>query len=164
MDTVSPKTRSRMMAAVRGRDTKPEIRVRSLIHGMGFRFRLHRRDLPGSPDIVLPRLRICVFVHGCFWHRHPGCRATTTPKTRAEFWNEKFETNVSRDARNEAKLRDMGWEPVVVWECETRDLPPLQERLEAVFRQAEGYHGPGEGRRPQARPPQADETARRVPL
>lgn len=134
MDTVTPDVRSRMMAAIRGRDTKPEIRVRSLVHRLGYRFRLHRRDLPGSPDVVLPRLRICLFVHGCFWHRHPGCRAATTPKTRAAFWAEKFETNVARDARNEARLREMGWTIIIVWECETRDLAALRERLKVAFK------------------------------
>jgi DNA mismatch endonuclease (patch repair protein) len=117
------------MAAVHGRNTKPELQVRSLIHELGYRFRLHRRDLPGSPDVVLPRLGLCIFVHGCFWHRHAGCRGATTPKTRADFWAEKFKTNVARDLRNETLLCDLGWTPVVVWECETRDIPTLRSRL-----------------------------------
>lgn len=133
MDTVAPEVRSRMMAAVRSKDTRPERLVRSLLHGMGYRFRLHRRDLPGSPDVVLPRLRTCVLVHGCFWHRHPGCRLASTPRTRPEFWAEKFDRNVARDIRDDAGLRALGWTPVVVWECETRDLEALRERLSVLL-------------------------------
>lgn len=125
-----------MMAAVRSKNTKPELLVRSLLHRLGYRFRLHRRDLPGSPDIVLPRLRTCIFVHGCFWHRHQGCKATTTPKTRVEFWSEKFERNIERDARNEARLRELGWSPFVVWQCETRDLAMLEKRLRSELADA----------------------------
>lgn len=126
--------RSRNMAAIRGRDTSPELRVRSLLHRLGYRFRLHRRDLPGSPDIVLPRHRTVVFVHGCFWHRHPGCRYATTPKTREEFWTRKFEQNVERDRRQQQQLREMGWSVMVVWECELLDLPSLTVRLARIGR------------------------------
>ncbi len=117
------------MAAIHCKDTSPELRVRSLLHGLGYRFRLHRRDLPGSPDIVLPRHRTVVFVHGCFWHRHPGCRYTTTPKTREDFWNRKFEQNIQRDHRQQQQLSERGWSVMVIWACELRDLQSLTKRL-----------------------------------
>jgi DNA mismatch endonuclease (patch repair protein) len=117
------------MAKVRRAHTTPELVVRRLIHALGFRFRLHRRDLPGTPDIVLPRLRKAVFVHGCFWHRHSGCRMASTPKTRAEFWQNKFAENVARDLRKEGQLRNAGWEVITVWECETKDLASLRGKL-----------------------------------
>lgn len=117
------------MARIGPRDTKPEMVVRRLLHAIGRRFRLHRRDLPGTPDIVLPASRKAIFVHGCFWHRHEGCAKATTPKTRAEFWQEKFDRNVARDARKEAELRAAGWDVTTVWECETRDLAALEIRL-----------------------------------
>jgi DNA mismatch endonuclease, patch repair protein len=124
--------RSRNMAAIRGRDTKPERMVRSLLHQLGYRFRLHRRDLPGSPDIVLPRHHTVVFVHGCFWHRHAGCRFTTTPRTRSDFWEEKFRQNMERDARQQAALRAAGWSVVVVWECELREIEALTARMRMI--------------------------------
>lgn len=126
--------RSRNMAAIHGRDTTPERRVRSLLHQLGYRFRLHRRDLPGSPDIVLPKHHTVVFVHGCFWHRHPGCRYTTTPRTRAAFWQSKFRQNVERDARQISELRAAGWSVMVVWECELRDIEALTTRLRTIGR------------------------------
>lgn len=118
-----------LMARVKGTNTKPELIVRRVLHAMGRRFRLHRDDLPGRPDIVLPRYRIAIFVHGCFWHRHPGCRGTTTPKTRADFWNAKFDGNVARDRSAEMALQAAGWKVLVVWECETKDVPALAEML-----------------------------------
>jgi DNA mismatch endonuclease (patch repair protein) len=111
-------SRSALMRRVSTKGSKPEMRVRRALHALGFRFRLHRRDLPGSPDIVLPRHRSVIFVHGCFWHRHPGCRQTTTPKTRAAFWQAKFDANQARDARVEEALRRAGWRVHVIWECE----------------------------------------------
>jgi len=119
MDVVDRATRSRMMAGIKGRDTKPERVVRSWLHQAGFRFRLHRRDLPGSPDIVLPRWNAVIFVHGCFWHRHPGCAKASTPRTRARFWHDKFAGNIERDRRNILALRRLGWRVKVVWECST---------------------------------------------
>jgi DNA mismatch endonuclease, patch repair protein len=119
-DTVDPRKRSEIMAAVRQRDTTPELRVRSTLHRAGYRFRLHRRDLPGSPDVVLPKHRLVVFVHGCFWHRHPGCKKATTPKANAEFWAAKFRRNVERDAEAVAGLEVLGWRVLTIWECETR--------------------------------------------
>ena len=127
--------RSRNMAAIRGKDTAPELAVRRILHAMGLRFRLHRKDLPGRPDIVLPKHRTVVFVHGCFWHRHEGCRYTTTPKTRQEFWQTKFATNVERDRRNRTDLRQLGWRVIVVWECELRQPSDLKERLSGLFPQ-----------------------------
>jgi DNA mismatch endonuclease (patch repair protein) len=112
------------MRKVRGKDTTPEMKVRSALHRAGYRFRLHRRDLPGRPDIVLPGRRAVVFVHGCFWHRHPGCRAASSPSTRREFWQDKFERNVDRDRRNVEALAADGWSVHVVWECETKGRRP----------------------------------------
>lgn len=133
MDIVSPATRSRMMAAIGGRNTVPELAVRKGLHAAGLRFRLHRRGLPGSPDIVLPRYRSIVFVHGCFWHRHRGCRFATTPASNAEFWREKFESNVKRDKRQRAALRRLGWRVFTVWECQARSIS-VQARLIARIR------------------------------
>src|SRR5690606_19657417 len=109
----------RNMGRIRGRDTIPERRVRSLLHRLGYRFRLHRRDLPGRPDIVLPRHKTVILVHGCFWHRHPGCGNCTTPTANQEFWLSKFDANVKRDRHSIQALRDLGWKVIVVWECET---------------------------------------------
>ena len=117
------------MSRIRGRDTGPELSVRSLLHRMGFRFRVHRRDLPGTPDIVLPKYRTVVFVHGCFWHRHAGCKYAYTPKSRVDFWLRKFEENVARDRKARRQLKAVGWQVIVVWECQTRDHEKLRERL-----------------------------------
>ncbi len=133
VDVVSPAVRSRMMAGIKGKNTRPERIVRSYLHRAGFRFALHRKDLPGRPDIVLPKYRTVVFVHGCFWHRHPGCRFATTPATRAVFWQEKFRSNVSRDRRNRTELRRSGWRIEVVWAC---TLCPA--RIETLVRQITG--------------------------
>jgi DNA mismatch endonuclease, patch repair protein len=108
------------MSRVRGKDTTPEMRVRRAAHALGLRFRLHRKDLPGKPDLVFPKHRVALFVHGCFWHRHPACSKASMPKSRKEFWREKFDANVARDARAEAALEKMGWRVVKVWECETK--------------------------------------------
>ena len=119
-DIVSPQTRSRMMRSIRGRNTKPELLVRRALHRLGFRFRLNVRTLPGTPDIVLPRFRAAVFVHGCFWHRHPGCRLAATPQTRPDFWQEKFAGTLARDNAAREALLDNGWRVAVIWECQTR--------------------------------------------
>lgn len=119
------------MAAVRCRDTKPEMEVRRLIHSMNYRYRLHGKDLPGRPDLVFTKRKKAIFVHGCFWHRHQGCAKATVPKTRTEFWHEKFARNVERDRQAECALADMGWRSFTIWECETRD----QEQLGVVLRE-----------------------------
>ncbi len=129
-DTLTSERRSWNMSRIRGRDTAPEMLLRSLLHRAGFRFRLHAKQLPGRPDVVLPRYRTAIFVHGCFWHRHPGCRNATSPTTRREFWQEKFEGNVSRDARNRAALEAAGWTVLTVWECELKaDAEGVVRRL-----------------------------------
>jgi DNA mismatch endonuclease, patch repair protein len=121
------------MARVRGKHSTPELVVRSAAHRLGYRFRLHRRDLPGTPDLVFPGLRKAILVHGCFWHRHPNCARTTTPKTRALFWAQKFADNITRDLRVQRRLRRAGWKVLVIWECETFDLDSLEERLAAFL-------------------------------
>lgn len=119
-DTLDPARRSANMAKVKGKDTAPELKVRRVAHRMGLRFRLHRKDLPGRPDLVFPRHRLVVFVHGCFWHRHKGCRRTTMPSTRPEFWSSKFAATVERDARQIEALRALGWRVLVLWECDLK--------------------------------------------
>lgn len=133
-DIVDRSTRSRMMSGIRGKDTRPERIVRSGLHRRGFRFRLHSRKLPGKPDIVLPRYGTVVLVHGCFWHRHAGCRYATKPASRAHFWQQKFRRNVERDHRTQAELRAAGWRVFVVWECGIRHQPDrlLDELAEAI--------------------------------
>jgi DNA mismatch endonuclease (patch repair protein) len=133
MDIVPPEKRSRMMAGIKGKNTKPEVAVRKLVHGMGFRFRLHRKDLPGSPDLVFPRLKKAIFVHGCFWHRHSGCRFAYTPKSNAQFWVDKLTTNTHRDALALKALGALGWEVLVVWECEVPNLPALAQKLHSFL-------------------------------
>ena len=117
VDVVDRKTRSRMMAGIRGKDTKPELELRRAMHALGCRYRLHDKRLPGKPDLVLPRFRAAIFVHGCFWHRHEGCRFATVPATRTDFWTEKFQRNIARDREVEAALHSAGWRIAVVWEC-----------------------------------------------
>ena len=121
MDRLTTEHRSWNMSRIRSRNTKPEVIVRSLLHGLGFRFRLHRHDLPGSPDIVLPRYGTAIFVHGCFWHRHKECKHVANPKTRADFWNDKFAENVERDIRAQKELIALDWNVIIIWECETRE-------------------------------------------
>lgn len=129
VDTLSKSDRSDLMSRIRSKDTGPELVVRSCVHRLGYRFRLHDRKLPGSPDLVLSRLRIIVFVHGCFWHRHAGCRLSCQPKSRVRFWSDKFEANVARDRRIVTALRRAGWRVLIVWECQTRDEQRLTKRL-----------------------------------
>ncbi|MBP1848267.1 DNA mismatch endonuclease (patch repair protein) [Rhizobium petrolearium] len=130
-DTLSPSARSERMSRVRGRDTKPELRVRRLLHSLGYRFRLHRRDLPGSPDIVLPRHHTVIFVHGCFWHRHddPNCRLARMPKSRLDFWGPKLASNQVRDERVRQSLTALGWRVLVIWECEVKDEEKLKDEI-----------------------------------
>jgi len=124
-------TRRRIMAAVPRRDTSPERIVRRLLHYMGYRFRVQNQALPGTPDITLGRRRIAIFVHGCFWHRHPGCSRASKPKSHAGYWEAKFEANRSRDEQKIEALHNLGWRVIVVWECETRSIEKLAERLVA---------------------------------
>ncbi|HCH70992.1 MAG TPA: very short patch repair endonuclease [Ochrobactrum sp.] len=128
-DHLTTSERSALMAKVRSKDTKPELIVRKTAHRLGYRFRLHRPDLPGTPDLVFPRHRLAVFVHGCFWHRHPNCRRATTPTTNIVKWAEKFERLRLRDARAKAELEKLGWSVLVIWECETRSEKALAEQL-----------------------------------
>lgn len=124
------------MSRIKGRDTGPELRLRSLLHRAGFRFRLHANDLPGKPDIVLPKYRTAIFVHGCFWHRHEGCRNATSPSTRTEFWQEKFHGTVERDKRNMAALETAGWTVITVWECDLKaDADRLVQQLSIEIRE-----------------------------
>lgn len=117
------------MAKIKGRHTKPELVVRSLCHSMGLRYRLHRKDLPGSPDLVFPKYRLCLFVHGCFWHQHPGCKYAYKPKSRQEFWLPKLARNVVRDEEKTEALQRLGWRVGVIWECETKNPNLLRERI-----------------------------------
>ena len=128
-DTISPEHRSWNMSRIRNRDTGPERIVRSVLHRMGFRFRLRGRKLPGRPDVVLSRHRVVVLVHGCFWHRHSRCAFAYTPKSNVPFWTRKFEDNVVRDRRAAKALRALGWKVVTVWECQTEDVDRLARRL-----------------------------------
>ncbi|MEM7455835.1 MAG: DNA mismatch endonuclease Vsr [Planctomycetota bacterium] len=139
VDSLSKSHRSWNMSRIKGRDTGPELIVRSVIHRLGYRFTVNgpwNKQLPGRPDIVLPRLEMIVFVHGCFWHRH-GCKDTSTPKTRTEWWQNKFDANVARDKRNVRALRRDGWSVITVWECQTthRKLPVLARRLDRILSQ-----------------------------
>lgn len=135
MDIVSHEVRSRMMREIRGKHTAPERAVRSAAHRMGLRFRLHVHELPGRPDLVFPRYRTVLFVHGCFWHRH-DCGLAATPQTRTEFWQRKFAANVARDARKRTELQLSGWRVVEIWECETRDPIKLSIKLRGIFEPA----------------------------
>lgn len=124
------------MRRVRQRDTDPELVVRRVAHALGYRFRLHRRDLPGTPDLVFPKYRVALFVHGCFWHRHEGCPRATTPKSRRDYWLPKFAANVERDRRKEEALKSLGWRVLVFWECEINDLNSLKRRLAFTMRRS----------------------------
>ena len=119
MDTLTKAQRSAIMSRIRGKDTQPELFVRRLVHRAGYRYRLHRRDLPGTPDLVFPSRRKVIFVHGCFWHKHPGCPANRTPASNRAYWQPKLLANRRRDRRNERQLRAAGWRVQVIWECET---------------------------------------------
>ncbi|WP_224242241.1 very short patch repair endonuclease [Hyalangium gracile] len=131
MDTLTPSERSARMSRVRYKDTKPELAVRRLVFSMGYRFRLHSKLLPGRPDLVFPGLKKVIFVHGCFWHRHPAktCALARLPKSRLDFWLPKLEANRRRDVVQQRKIRRMGWSVMVVWECQVRKLPALGRRL-----------------------------------
>lgn len=141
VDSLTPEARSALMSRIRGKNTKPEMFVRRLVHGMGYRFRLHRKDLPGKPDLVFPRLKKVIFMHGCFWHYHddPECKSARIPKSNQAFWKPKLEGNRARDKSNEAKLRELGWEVMVIWECQTRkrDADRLRQEV-SIFLDSTG--------------------------
>lgn len=138
VDVVSPADRSRMMAGIKGKNSQPELLVRRLLFASGYRFRLHRRDLPGTPDIVMPGSKVAIFVHGCFWHMHRGCRYAKMPATRPDFWKAKLEANVERDSRAVEKLQALGWRVLCVWECATRDLEAAAGLQDAMSAWIEG--------------------------
>jgi DNA mismatch endonuclease, patch repair protein len=129
MDVFTPDQRSALMARIRGKNSKPEILIRRIVHALGYRFRLHRRDLPGTPDLVFPRLNKIIFVHGCFWHQHDGCQFAYKPKSNSTFWKRKFSENIARDDRAICELKELGWNVLVVWECRTREPASLLRKL-----------------------------------
>lgn len=129
------------MSRVKSKNTAPEIRVRRVAHAMGLRFRIHRRDLPGNPDIIFPKYRAAIFIHGCFWHRHLGCKKATMPKSNVRFWEEKFTHNIERDERNIQKLRELGWSVAIFWECEVKDPEEIEKRLCDVLSDSSKDHG-----------------------
>ncbi|WP_210191580.1 very short patch repair endonuclease [Rhodomicrobium sp. R_RK_3] len=131
MDNLDPEQRRKTMRAVRSRDTTPEIIVRRMAHRLGLRFRLHRRDLPGNPDLVFPRYHLAVFVHGCFWHRHPDCDHATMPRTRVDYWTNKFNQTIARDAAAIEGLKSIGWRALVLWECRLREPEYIKNALRA---------------------------------
>ena len=132
-DTLNKEKRSWNMSRIRSRNTKPEIAVRRILHFLGYRFRLHRKDLPGTPDIVLPKYKTVIFVHGCFWHRHKNCRYSYNPKSRVKFWRDKFAANIERDKQSAAELKMLGWRRLVIWECETKDSENIRSIIERFF-------------------------------
>lgn len=131
-DIVDQQTRSRMMAGIRGQNTKPELIVRKALHARGFRFRLHTDNILGRPDIALPKYRAVIFVHGCFWHRHKGCRYATSPSTRPDFWNAKFAANVARDNRVRQGLADQDWRVATIWECSLKNKPLVDATIDKL--------------------------------
>lgn len=143
-DVVSAKTRSRMMAGIKSKNTRPEMLVRKALFAEGYRFRLHRKDLPGTPDVVVPGRRLAVFVNGCFWHRHTGCGLAKLPATRPEFWREKLERNKARDLQAVSELAGLGWRVLIVWECFVRQQPNLQELGSAMSKSIESTRFLGE--------------------
>ena len=134
-DVFTKTKRSELMSRIKNRNTRPEMTVRSMLHRMGYRFRLHRADLPGKPDIVLPRYKTVIFVHGCFWHRHKDCRFAYTPKSRTDFWLKKLESNAIRDQQVKTDLERLGWRVITVWECELREPIQLGSRLDVTLKQ-----------------------------
>lgn len=141
-DTMTKEERSRCMAAIKGKDTKPELLVRRYLFSRGLRFRIHVRTLPGSPDVVLPKYRTVIFINGCFWHGHEGCRYFRMPGSNVEFWEAKISRNTARDKKNVADLEAMGWRVITVWECELRTKPLLAETLERLYDNIVGLPSP----------------------
>jgi len=137
-DTLTPNERSKRMSLIRGKDSSPEMKLRRLVHGMGFRYRLHVKDLPGKPDLVFPSRRAVIFMHGCFWHRHPGCKLARMPKTKLDFWGPKLEGNRERDLRNQEMLKKLGWHVLVVWECEMKNIDKVSNKVRGFLHGLEG--------------------------
>lgn len=133
MDKITPEKRSWVMAQVKAQNTRPEKIVRSLLHRLGYRFRLHRKELPGRPDIVLPKYRTAIFVNGCFWHAHPGCKRVRIPEEHREYWLQKLDKNRIRDAKNIMMLKNAGWHVLIIWECELKNVELTQKRLIDFF-------------------------------
>jgi len=133
MDIVSAKRRSEIMGLVKSKNTKPELAVRKLVFGLGYRYRLNCPGLPGTPDLVFPGRKKVIFVHGCFWHRHEGCPNARIPKSRVEFWTKKLERNVQRDQEVQAELKRMGWEYLIIWECELKDMEAVAQRVKTFL-------------------------------
>ncbi len=129
MDKLTPQHRSWNMSRIRSANTKPEMIVRSLLHRMGYRFRLHRKDLPGKPDIVLPKFKAIIFIHGCFWHRHINCKYAYMPKSKQKFWETKFKSNVERDKKVRKQLEEKGWKNLIIWECELLNIESVKNKL-----------------------------------
>ncbi|WP_371133532.1 very short patch repair endonuclease [Thiobacillus sp.] len=140
VDIVDSRTRSRMMAGIKGKNTKPELVVRRYLHSKGFRYRLHDSKLPGKPDLVMPKYKLLIFVHGCFWHRHLGCRYATSPEQNREKWEEKFKRNVKRDQQQIKQLIDQGWRVLVIWECALRSPTPDLSWLPKYINSANGLY------------------------
>ncbi|QHI68152.1 very short patch repair endonuclease [Tichowtungia aerotolerans] len=132
-DHLTPEKRSWNMSRIKGKDTSPEILVRSMLHRAGYRFRKNVKTLPGKPDIVLPKYRTVIFVHGCFWHRHKGCKGATTPKTRTDWWQKKFERNIANDKKHTRELRKLGWHVLTIWECELKNSNRVFLKLEKIL-------------------------------
>ena len=132
MDNLSKKQRSWIMSRVKSKNTKPEILVRSFLHRLGYRFRLHQKNLPGKPDIVLPKYKTVIFVHGCFWHRHKGCKKCSMPSTNKRFWKSKFDGNVKRDKAVKSVLKKIGWNVIEIWECKTKNLAQLSKKIKTM--------------------------------
>ena len=143
MDMVSAERRSEIMRGIRSKDTQPEMIVRQVVHSMGYRFRLHRADLPGKPDLVLPKWKTVILVNGCFWHGHT-CKNGRRPKSNTDYWNEKLDRNKTRDAKNAAALRRLGWRKIVIWACETTDVEKLEQKLRRLLRDIEKKHETGQ--------------------
>jgi len=139
-DTLSPNERSKRMSLIRGKDSSPELKLRRLVHGMGFRYRLHVKDLPGKPDLVFPSRRAVIFMHGCFWHRHPGCKLARMPKSKLDFWRPKLEGNRERDLRNQEMLKKLGWHVLVIWECEMKNIEKVSNKVREFLQGREGKH------------------------
>jgi len=133
MDHLNKKKRSWNMGRIKSKNTKPEILVRSLLHRLGYRFRLHQKDLPGKPDIVLPKYKTVIFVHGCFWHQHKGCTRASTPKTHKEYWIPKLQKNKEKDKRYKFLLEKLGWNVIIIWECNTKNMVQLSRKIKGIM-------------------------------